>query len=132
PKSIAFTYGAQEKPALADDCGVLFNVSHSEDCALIAVGRCEALGVDLEFMKSDRACRSIAERFFAPEEVAALEHLHGDDYARGFYRCWTRKEAFVKALGGGLSISLKSFAVSLDDTPHLIRLDDDPASVKQW
>lgn len=133
PDEIQFTYGPQDKPALADtSSGLQFNVSHSEDLALIAVGRCEALGVDLEIMKPDRACRQIAERFFAPEEIDALDALAGGAYTEAFYRCWTRKEAFVKALGGGLSISLRSFAVSLDKAPRLIRLDTPNDTLKSW
>lgn len=124
PAAIAFAYGPHEKPALADTAaGLIFNVSHSDDVALVAVGRCEELGVDVEVMKEKRACRGIAERFFASEEIDALSMLEGHDYTRGFYRVWTRKESCVKARGGGLTIPLTSFAVSAGPEPRLLRLD---------
>lgn len=133
PESVRFEYGVHDKPALAGtDGGVVFNVSHSGDLALIAVGRCAELGVDVEYMKRERACREIAVRFFAHEEIEAMDAMRGDAYVRAFYRCWTRKEAFVKARGGGLSIALSSFAVSVDDRARLVRLDGCAEPEREW
>jgi 4'-phosphopantetheinyl transferase len=131
PGSLRFAYGPQGKPALAEPRAALsFNVSHSEDLALIAVGACEDLGVDLEHRDPSRGCRAIAKRFFAPEEVDALDLMPAHDYLEGFYRCWTRKEAYIKARGGGLTIPLTSFVVSLDAEPRLLRTDTGDAT--EW
>jgi 4'-phosphopantetheinyl transferase len=132
-QSLRFTYGPQGKPALAGpDQGLAFNVSHSEDVALIAVGACAELGVDVEHRDPRRGCREIAQRFFSPEEIDALDRMPPTDFIEGFYRCWTRKEAYIKARGGGLSIPLTSFAVSLDTEPHLVRTDDADAQATAW
>jgi 4'-phosphopantetheinyl transferase len=90
--------------------GVSFSVSHSGELGLIAIaepGR--RIGVDVEQLRPDRDVRALAERFFHPEEAAGI----GDDRA-AFYRCWTRKEAVVKALGLGLAHPLDSFVVDFE------------------
>jgi 4'-phosphopantetheinyl transferase len=110
--SLRFAYGAFEKPYVPG-CGLQFNVSHSADILLIALTRAGELGVDVEALGTDLAGEQIAERFFSPREVAVLRALPSELQATAFLTCWTRKEAFIKARGDGLSLALDSFDVTL-------------------
>ena len=127
PSAIRFEYGANGKPRLGEIVGqekLCFNVAHSGDRAVLAVGHDFELGVDLEQICPKPNCLDIAGRFFASEEQGALRALDGEDRLRAFYRCWTRKEAYLKATGAGLSIPLDSFAVSIggEKFPPLLRV----------
>ena len=116
PAEIRFAYNEWGKPALASDfaaADVRFNLSHSQDLAVYAFALGREVGVDLELIRGDLARERLAENFFSPAEVAALRALPPGEQERGFFNCWTRKEAYVKARGQGLSIELKSFDVSL-------------------
>jgi 4'-phosphopantetheinyl transferase len=116
PKSLEFTYGAHGKPALAPrfaDSNLRFNVSHSQDLALYAVAVGREVGIDVEAVRRLPDADEIAERFFSPHENEAYRALDPWDRPLGFFNCWTRKEAFVKALGEGLSHPLHSFEVTL-------------------
>ena len=93
-----------------------FNLSHSGDFALIAVSHKRKVGVDVERIHSDMEFESIADRFFSPNELAELMSLPLEQRAIAFFNCWTRKEAYIKAQGLGLSLPLDSFDVSL--TPN--------------
>jgi 4'-phosphopantetheinyl transferase len=115
PAGLEFDYGPQGKPVLRAESSrqsVQFNVSHSHGMALLgfAVGR--HLGVDVELVRSFAGER-IAERYFAPQEVLELKRLPAALQDEGFFLCWTRKEAYIKARGEGLHVPLKSFHVSL-------------------
>jgi 4'-phosphopantetheinyl transferase len=118
PSALLFSYGPFGKPALADDCAsdLRFNLSHSGSVALYAVACNREIGVDVERIDSSFIEDGIEERFFSRNEVAKLRSLHASERLRAFFDCWTRKEAYVKARGGGLQISLQSFEVSL--APH--------------
>lgn len=125
--AIRFHYGKNGKPRLGDDVGsenIYFNVAHSGNRAVIAVSRSSELGVDLEQICPKPNCLDIAGRFFAEEEQQALHALDGEHRLRAFYRCWTRKEAYVKAIGAGLMVPLDSFAVSVraEQFPAMLRL----------
>ena len=99
-----------------------FNVSHSGGLALIAVGFGRELGVDVEEIRADRDLIGIAESIYSPAELAELRALPAGLQVEGFYLAWTRKEAFVKALGLGLSFPLEAFDVSLDPrAPAILR-----------
>lgn len=111
PASIQFTYGPHGKPGVEQ---LRFNVSHSHDLALFAFTRLPAVGVDLELRRPVPSAEAIASHFFSPAEHAAL--VEQPDVGTAFLRCWTRKEALVKAIGDGLAIDLASFDVSLDPT----------------
>ncbi len=113
--ALRFSYGAFGKPALADDCDgdLRFNLSHSGSVALYAVTRNREIGVDVERIDSSFVEDGIEEKFFSRNEVAKLRSLHASQRLRAFFDCWTRKEAYVKARGGGLQISLRGFEVSL-------------------
>ncbi len=139
PVDLAFGYTRFGKPFIQeppqpDPKLLAFNMSHSHDVALVAVGRDCALGIDIERIRPELAEQHIAERFFAPSEVTALRHLPSEAQAEAFFNCWTRKEAFVKARGEGLSLPLDRFAVSL--TPGapavLLAINDDPHEAGQW
>lgn len=117
--------GAHGRPELAS-LPLHFNVSHSQERAVIAISRTARLGVDIEALAPIE--RDLVERFFSPIEQAALTSLTGPEWIRGFYRCWTRKEAFVKALGQGLSLPLEAFDVTIDETPRLLRCEFAPVS----
>ena len=116
PSSIAFETGAYGKPFLAqemDGVSLHFNLSHAQGMALFAFSIGRELGIDLEKIRPEVAIEEIAERYFSPIEQQELRALPSERRAEAFFLCWTRKEAYVKAHGGGLQISLDSFNVSL-------------------
>ena len=112
PRELRFVYGAFDKPALSGS-QLRFNLAHSGAVALYAVTRIGEVGIDVELLDSGLADERLAERFFSPSEVATLRAMPRSQRAQGFLRCWTRKEAFVKARGDGLQLALDSFDVSL-------------------
>jgi 4'-phosphopantetheinyl transferase len=114
PGDLRFSYGAFGKPGLEAGWGsaLEFNLAHSEGLALLAVTRGRRVGVDLEFIRADVDNEQIAERFFSPGEVAVLDGLPTGLRNETFFRVWTRKEAYVKARGEGLSIPLDQFCVA--------------------
>lgn len=129
PRQVAFAYGLQGKPSVD---GLAFNLSHSGDVALLAVSRLAEIGIDIELAREIGEARSIARQYFSPAEQAALASVEGD-LSTPFLRCWTRKEAIVKALGGGLSIELASFDVSLEPgQARLLALRDAATSAADW
>ena len=137
PALIHFSYNRYGKPALAvgaNDNQLRFNVSHANDVALYAVTRGREVGLDIEFIRDDFASLEIAERFFSATEVATLQSLPAQLQTEAFFNCWTRKEAYIKALGEGLSHPLHSFAVSLapSDTAALLSTDNDPEEASRW
>jgi 4'-phosphopantetheinyl transferase len=133
---IVLVTNEQGKPALADasERGLWFNLAHSDHQALLAVGAQELLGVDVEFVRPGFADDEIAERFFAPSEVERLRALPLAQQADAFFRCWTRKEAYIKARGGGLQIPLDSFTVGFEPDEHaaLTWVAGAPAEAAQW
>lgn len=117
PQQLVFSYGAKGKPELHSkgrDSALEFNLSHSRDVALLAVTRGGRVGVDIEFVNSEIAADDLAARFFAAGEIRALEALPANRKVDAFFSCWTRKEAYIKALGVGLSLPLDGFEVNLD------------------
>jgi 4'-phosphopantetheinyl transferase len=137
PDAFRFLYSSHGKPYLAGDgraALLSFNVSHSGDWALCAVAGGRRVGVDVEIIRADLAGETIAERFFSPREVAALRSLAPGEQVAAFFRCWTRKEAFLKARGEGLSLPLDRFDVSLrpGEPPALLRTLDDPFEARRW
>lgn len=126
PESVTFAYGLKGKPEVE---GLSFNVSHAGDVALAAFGA-GRVGVDVEAMRPDVEMRALARRFFTPAENEALEPLSGDDLLRGFYACWTSKEAFVKAVGEGLSFELDRVEVAVyPKVPGIVSVDGRPNDV---
>jgi 4'-phosphopantetheinyl transferase len=123
-ESLRFRANRFGKPELAEDDPshtLTFNLSHSQSVALLAVSRDGPVGVDVEDVKPIEP--EVATAHFSPSELADLSALQGDAWLTGFYRCWTRKEAVLKAEGVGLNLALDGFDVSLspDATPELLR-----------
>lgn len=116
PKNLSFTYSQKEKPSLGPahaGSDVMFNVSHSGGVALLAFARGREIGVDVEQVRRDFDLEAIARRFFSGSEQRELAALPAEETAEAFFRCWTRKEAYIKATGDGLSLPLSQFDVSL-------------------
>jgi 4'-phosphopantetheinyl transferase len=137
PGQLRFTYNEYGKPAVSDDQNdraLNFNLSHSAELILYAVTRRRAVGIDIEYIREDFATLEIAEHFFSKDEVEALKLLPADQRATGFFNCWSRKEAFIKAKGMGVSYPLDRFTVSLSPygPPALLKVDDDEREVARW
>ncbi len=133
--ALHFVAGPQGKPALANAGAeaMSFNLTHSGELAVVAVSSPARLGVDVEEFRVIDDAGAIALSFFAEAEVAALAAVAPTDRDRAFLTCWTRKEAFIKALGGGLSIDLASFEVSLSrERPAFLRIADAALAAQAW
>src|SRR5262245_39260742 len=112
PHALRFDTGARGKPNLAAGFArarLQFNVSHSGELALVALTVGRAVGVDVEWIRHDLDVEAIAERYFSARENAALATLAADARRDAFYACWTRKEAYIKAVGDGLALPLDQF-----------------------
>lgn len=136
-EQIRFAYNQYGKPELAAGAGddlLCFNVSHSKGIALYAIVRGRRVGLDIEQMREDFDSLTLAERFFSPSEVAALRELPPEQQTGAFFNCWTRKEAYIKALGEGLSHPLSGFSVSLapGEPAALLSTDDNPQEASRW
>jgi 4'-phosphopantetheinyl transferase len=121
PAELIFNYGQRGKPALEGEHWLHFNLSHSHELAVIAVSAGQEVGVDIERLRPAERMESLAWRYFAEEEANALLALPEDQRVGAFFAIWTRKEAYLKALGRGFSIPLRSFAVTLDQPARLLR-----------
>lgn len=134
PQALTFSYNDFGKPALnVPNCEHLeFNLSHSAGVAVLAISDRFLIGIDVEEEKPLN--EDIAARFFSRTECAALSAVAPDLYLSTFYRIWTRKEAFVKAHGAGLSLPLDSFDVPLGQAPGLPleRLETPNGNPLQW
>jgi 4'-phosphopantetheinyl transferase len=136
-KSVLFCYGPHGKPVLAQDPGgntIHFNMSHSHGVALYAVTRGREVGIDLEFIRESLEVEQLAERFFSQREIATLRGLPVSLRKHAFFLCWTRKEAYIKARGEGLSLPLEQFDVSLipGEPAALLRTQGDPDETLRW
>lgn len=135
PAAITFTYGPQGKPALADAaCSVRFNASNSGQLAAFGFTEACEIGVDVEQHRALHDLEAIARRFFSPDEAAELLALPVADRDAGFFNCWTRKEAYIKAMGGGLSIPLDSFRVTLrpGEEAQMISIEGSAEAARAW
>lgn len=116
PADLEFSCAKYGKPSLSGgnaSSGLCFNVSHSAGMAVYAFAKERNLGIDVERVRPEFGGEDIARRYFSAREIADLRTLPPDARAEGFFHCWTRKEAYLKATGMGLQIPLDSFAVSL-------------------
>ena len=116
PERLTFLYSNTNKPSLGSGHSagqVEFNVSHSGSKALLAFAHRREVGVDVEQIRNNFDHESLARRFFSSVEQKELAALQPSERCRGFFRAWTRKEAFIKANGAGLSLPLDGFDVSL-------------------
>jgi 4'-phosphopantetheinyl transferase len=137
PSHVQLRYGPQGKPHLGGAfrrSDYRFNVSHSRDLALVAATRNREIGVDIEYMRSGVLDGSVAEQYFSPVEIQEFRALPSAKRLRAFYTFWTRKEAYIKGRGSGLSIPLDSFSVSLGlrVAPALLDVRDAPGESERW
>jgi 4'-phosphopantetheinyl transferase len=137
PSAVEFVETEYGKPRLAPvhrSADVEFNLSHSGILALYAFTSGRAVGVDVELIREVPDAEDLAERFFSPTETASLRALPLDRRSLAFLACWTRKEAFIKALGLGLSCPLDAFDVTIDpDAPaRITRMDERVDRVSNW
>jgi 4'-phosphopantetheinyl transferase len=131
PVKLQFVDGVNGKPSLAGEfagSGLQFNLSHSHEMALVGVSCGHEIGVDIEWIKEDYGYDEVAERFFTAKEVEQLRALPSNFQRQAFFKCWTSKEAFLKAKGIGLSGKLDEVEITLVDNQR-VRIR---ASVPGW
>ncbi len=137
PNSLSFSYSKKEKPSLGSAHAggdVTFNLSHSGGIALFAFTRRREIGVDVEHVRRDFDVDAIARRFFSAHEQEQLAAFPDEKKFEAFFRCWTRKEAYIKATGEGLSLPLQQFDVSLaaEDRDALLATRPDHSEAGLW
>ena len=137
PKRVQFFYGPHGKPYLEKTLGdstIRFNLAHSNDIALYAFTRCCEIGVDIEYIRNLPDADQIADRYFSANEISTLQALPASQRRQAFYNCWTRKEAYIKAIGKGLAQPLDQFEVSLapGDPPRLLNVEGAPQEASRW
>ncbi|MCA1591774.1 MAG: 4'-phosphopantetheinyl transferase superfamily protein [Acidobacteria bacterium] len=137
PEQLCFGYTHFGKPALSDTTGaggLRFNLSHSGEVALFAFAQGRELGVDIEQVQEDFDALRLAEQFFSVSEAATLLALPAEAQGLAFFNCWTRKEAYIKAIGEGLSHPLNCFDVSLTpgEEATLLCHRNDPNETLRW
>ena len=132
PEQLSFAYNYYGKPSVAGNSSLQFNMSHSHEVALVAVTWDAAVGVDVEHIRADFASEDIATRFFSRLEIETFSSLTKEERVAAFFRCWARKEAYIKAIGKGLSQPLDGFDVTLapSDPAALLRAGEE--DVLQW
>jgi 4'-phosphopantetheinyl transferase len=134
PARLEFRSEAYGKPALVEGEGLRFNLAHSHGLALLAVARAREVGVDVERGRAIENFERIIERFFSPRECDAFRVLPEDQKLAAFFRCWTRKEAYMKATGAGFSLPLDRFDVSLapGEPARLLDVAGRPGEAARW
>ncbi|HEX3557513.1 MAG TPA: 4'-phosphopantetheinyl transferase superfamily protein [Thermoanaerobaculia bacterium] len=137
PEAVTFSYGPRGKPFLApplDDRGLQFNLSNSDELALAGFVRGREIGVDVELLRPMNDCEEIAERFFSESERKVLRTIPFPAKQEAFFNCWTRKEAYLKAVGEGLAAPLDSFDVTLalGEPPRMLTLNGDAGRAAPW
>lgn len=138
PQEIRFAYGNYGKPMLAHETNandLRFNLTHSHGLALLALTHGRNIGVDVERIRDiEGDGEPLAERFFSPRESAVLRSLSPNLRRAAFFHCWTRKEAYIKAHGQGLSLPLDQFDVSLhpDEPAELLATRPNPHETVRW
>lgn len=138
-EQVRFRYGDRGKPYLAADLEAAsdrlqFNLSNSDEMALVGFVRGGEIGVDIEFLKPMPDCEQISERFFSESERQVLRGLPADRKEEAFFNCWTRKEAYLKAVGTGLAAPLDSFDVTLapGEPPRMLTLEGSAERAERW
>ena len=131
PTKLRFTYGPHGKPSLehgAEESGLQFNLAHSDGLALLAVTRAAQIGVDLERVRPLKDADGLVTRFFFPREITTFQSLPEDQKPAAFFNLWTRKEAWLKAIGEGIGYSLNLVEVSFlpGEPARLLALPEAP------
>lgn len=135
PGEVVFRYGAKGKPSLArPEADLTFNLSHSANGALFALSRGAELGVDLEALRPLSDADALVERFFHPREREVYVRRPAEERLTCFYCGWTRKEAYVKARGDGLSLPTTAFEVVLvpGEPAGMLGFEAEPGEVERW
>jgi 4'-phosphopantetheinyl transferase len=137
PQDIQIHYGAHGRPLIEEtqnSVDLRFSVSHAEDLVLYALTRGRSIGVDLEYIREDFDVLKIADNFFSEGETTTLQTLPSKMRGEGFYRAWTRKEAYLKACGSGLAINPRQVEVSLvpDDPAVILRINGKTQNTQAW
>lgn len=132
-RDLEFGTGEHGKPFLVGE-ELQFNLSHSEEQGMLAVTRLAEIGVDVESMERKVEIRGIAERFFSESESAELFELNSHEQCEGFFNLWTRKEAWLKATGIGISQGLNKieFNCRPGDPAQLHRIEGKKAGAAGW
>jgi 4'-phosphopantetheinyl transferase len=136
PELVRFHYGPRGKPFLAspEAGGLQFNLSNSDELALVGLVLGPEIGVDVEYLKPMPDCDQISERFFSESERRVLRGIPFPAKEEAFFNCWTRKEAYLKAVGEGLAAPLDSFDVTLapGEPPRMLTLEGDAERAARW
>jgi 4'-phosphopantetheinyl transferase len=134
PRAIQFRLTSHGKPELAEDRGAYFNLSHTEGLAAIGITRVSSIGVDVESTRRKVEALQLADRFFSRKEAEWVRAQAEPMRASCFLACWTAKEAYVKAHGGGLSVPLDGFAIIPDPEQLQLKLEvfGKPAESERW
>jgi len=135
PREIHFKFNKYGKPELLNSPKEIhFNVTHSGNLGMIAITDLAPIGIDVEQFRSEMTTGDIAKRFFSKMEVEAFLELEENEKLQGFFNCWTRKEAFIKAVGKGLSLPLNTFDVSLkpNEPAQLLAVRYKNETSKDW
>jgi len=137
PADLRFAAGEHGKPRLIAEAGsasLRFNLSHADDRAILAVASDREVGIDLERVRDDLPFREMAQRFYSTRERTELFSLPEDRQLAAFFRCWTRKEAYLKGCGSGFSQQSDSFDMSLlpGHPPELIAHQAAPGAASRW
>lgn len=139
PEALRFEQGEKGKPFVTQataepQAQLYFNLSDSRNLAVYAFTRGAELGVDVEILRPMPDAQQIAERFFSVEEQGRLRQVPPERKSRAFFNCWTRKEAYIKAIGEGLSEPLDRFSVTLlpDEPTRFVHLGGDPRRAADW
>jgi 4'-phosphopantetheinyl transferase len=134
PTEIEFAYGSHGKPYLIPETSLNFNLANSEDLAVFAFAPIGRIGIDLEFIRPVTEMARIANSYFSEQEKQQLFTLPEAARQEAFFQCWTRKEAYLKALGDGLTHPLSTFSVTLgpNEPPRLLEVEDDSEEAQCW
>lgn len=134
PQSIRLDYSERGKPFLSPHCqlqGLQFNLSHSEDLAIVGISRDRLIGVDVEYQREMDNLESLVKRFFSREEYAYFQQVPPPEQQQLFFQLWTAKEAYLKATGEGLGVGLDRVQLSLSPLAFQV-LPDQTQKVHSW
>ena len=136
PEQVAFGYGQRGKPDLAgvEDVRLAFNISHSRNIGIAAIALNRDVGIDVERIRSDTQFDKIAQRYFTRAEATSLQQFSETQQPAVFFRCWTLKEAYLKACGGGLTMGLDSLEViiSTNGKARVVGIRETAPQTRHW